>query len=744
MARDNVVSFDQPLGSGRRRVTDARTHELVGKCRAHLAETLPRLMQELFEHIDDELYQLADKSASDVLQTRYFDAMRELRKLRKGIDQSFLHRALGEYDDFWHHLDSRRPAATSLADDSELSLVDNVELEEDLAVTNIVSKAENLYHRELYALDQRLAMLAERDEVKDFENPLGPAALTNSFRHALARWNGDVSVKLVIYKLFERHVMQFVGGLYDEVNDILITADILPKIVQRVRRNPVAPSVQRSRDPAQEHVDKAEPADDGPQGGQQELMSMLGQLLAARRTGHGNVAPAHLPVVPATEVIGALSELQHSIDGAVPANLGEAQANQVQMQTALVQHLGMGNGDTADRRFAQPEQDVIDVISMLFEYILDDRNLPDPMKALLSRLQIPMLKVAILDRGFFASKGHPARRLLNTLARASVGWADEGDRSTNSLYGQVAAAVGRVLSEFSDNIELFTELDNEFCSFLERESRGAEVAEERVTQVNQGQEHLKLARHRVRTELNQRLAAAEVVPEAVRELLADGWKDVMLLALLREGERSDAWIRSLDIVDRLIWSVQPKALNEERQEMLRNIPDLLRALREGFENISIDQYRSAQLFKELQACHIAALRGKSVPSADAPTLEPEAEVVVDGQADQGDSDNPADPYEKQANAFSVGQWLEWQEGNSVLRGKLSWKSAVTGTYVFVNRKGTKLKDMKPAVIADLLRNGRATVIESANKPIMDRALDAMLDALRQAGDVEVETEALPA
>ena len=90
MTRDNVVSFDQNAGGARRRVADARAHELVATCRSHVADTLPRLMQELFEHVDDELYQLADKSASDVLQTRYFDSMRELRKLR---EQAIVHAA---------------------------------------------------------------------------------------------------------------------------------------------------------------------------------------------------------------------------------------------------------------------------------------------------------------------------------------------------------------------------------------------------------------------------------------------------------------------------------------------------------------------------------------------------------------------------------------------------------------------------------------------------------------------------
>ena len=79
MARDNVISIDQSHGGARRRVSDARVYELVAACRTRIADTLPRLLQELFEHLDDELYQLADKSANDMLQTRYFEAMRELR-----------------------------------------------------------------------------------------------------------------------------------------------------------------------------------------------------------------------------------------------------------------------------------------------------------------------------------------------------------------------------------------------------------------------------------------------------------------------------------------------------------------------------------------------------------------------------------------------------------------------------------------------------------------------------------------
>ena len=101
MARDNVISIDQSHGGARRRVSDARVYELVAACRTRIADTLPRLLQELFEHLDDELYQLADKSANDMLQTRYFDAMRELRKLREPMEKAFLEGRLKHFDAFW-------------------------------------------------------------------------------------------------------------------------------------------------------------------------------------------------------------------------------------------------------------------------------------------------------------------------------------------------------------------------------------------------------------------------------------------------------------------------------------------------------------------------------------------------------------------------------------------------------------------------------------------------------------------
>jgi hypothetical protein len=741
MVRDNVISLDSGMAGGRRRVADARVHELVARCRSQLADSLPRLLQELFEHIDDELYQLADKSASDVLQTRYFDAMRELRKLRESIEQEFLRGQLAGFEQFWQHPQASEEVSAAPVE-GELSLVDEDDLEENLAVSSMVSKAENRYHRELFALSMRFAQMAGIPDLTARQNPAGPASLSEGFRAALRQWGGELGVRLVVFKLFDRYVMGYIGGLYDDLNDILVDGGILPKIVQRVRRNPVAPSVQRARDEGDSG--QPTPSAGGAEGTgeevtQEQILGMLGQLLSMQRnvgaaqlySGRlpgGGAHYANLPSVDSHELVDALTSLQREVTVEAPVSADEIQQLQGEMLLSLGRQLDMGTSEAPVRRLSQVDQDVIDVIGMLFDFILDDGNVPEAMKALLGRLQIPMLKVAVLDRSFFGNKQHPARRLLNALARAAMSWVDDGDRSPRSLYGRIEAVVGRILGEFRDDVGLFTQLFDDFSNFVEREARGAEVAEERINQVTRGQEQLLIARRRVAEVLNDFRIAQPDLPAAVVNILREGWHDVMLLAFLREGEESAAWKHAHGAVDELIWSVQPKVETAERQRLLKAIPELLKKLRDGLNNISFDQHRAGQLFKELQACHIAALRGESEGVETVPADEaiaegvalatpPEVEVIEDASFDQ-------------AKALQVGQWLEWQRDDAWVRGKLSWRSSVTDTCIFVNRKGMKVAEMTVNDIAGLFRDAKARVLEDVNTPLMDRALTAMLGALR--------------
>ncbi|WP_123632959.1 DUF1631 family protein, partial [Pseudomonas viridiflava] len=139
----------------------------------------------------------------------------------------------------------------------------------------------------------------------------------------------------------------------------------------------------------------------------------------------------------------------------------------------------------------------INLIAMLFEFILDDRNLPPSLRALIGRLQIPMLKVAVIDKSFFSRGSHPARRLLNEIATAALGWGGRDDYQRDSLYLRVEQIVQRLLNDFVDDTAIFSELLADFLAFTSDERRRSELLEQRTRDAEEGRARAELARQRV-------------------------------------------------------------------------------------------------------------------------------------------------------------------------------------------------------------------------------------------------------
>ncbi|MES9832236.1 MAG: DUF1631 domain-containing protein [Candidatus Thiodiazotropha sp. DIVDIV] len=767
--QDNIITFGSAVPRQKNITLDSGGRRIVSECRNLIVKTIPKLMSDLFENLDDSLYEMANKSENNALQNIYFDSMRELRKQRAGIDRSFTQEFLRVYDLYWQtgEIQVNQPTLDELSRDSEMSLVENDDLEDSLAITNMVSKSESRYAKELFAMSQRFAYVIGGGQVDEHlaqHSPLDPGVICNAFQLAMVNVPVELPVRLVVYKLFDRHVMHYIGGLYDEVNLLLGRAGVIPKLTPKVRRNPVAPSVRGEGGESYLASDSsyAPPSTQSPESQmatagdvQAEVFATLQQLLGSRRTTPGSsmltsslmlsTPNGNVPVVDTGELLGVLSAIQQSNVVMLPQGRRIDQTlSPEEMRARLVSDLQIAKDGQLTRSLGDADNDTIDVISMLFEFILDDYSLPDAMKALISRLQIPMLKVAIIDKTFFSEKIHPARRLLNSLAKAAVGWNDTGDRVNDTLYGKIETTIKRILNEFHDDPQLFAELDEEFTSWWEKEQRGAEIAEKRTNQITRGKEQLKSAKQIVSEELNNRLRKQRIVPQAVMSILEDGWKDALLLIYLREGDQSQDWEGALEIVDRLLWSVQPKSEYAERQQLLRGIPELLRKVRERLNSISFDQHKMARLFKELQNCHIQVLRGgdggqTTNTSGTKPVNQyeihfPDSQLNVDDNsqlremADEAISDN--DEYSQIAKNLEPGCWLEMADGSSKVRVKLSWKSKVTDTYIFVNRKGMKAKELTSAGLAQQLREGKARTVEVSTTPIMDRALDAMLSALK--------------
>ena len=725
----------------------------VKVCRQRLIRQLSQLMVNMFEKLDDTLYKLADKAESDKLQSNYFDAMREVRKERQRIERAFYNQMLGGFDQFWDCGPTAYVTSdTQKKDKSDsLSLLEKEDLEENLAVDNMILKGDNRYYRELYALERRFSHMANGLDVNGRSNPVAPSFLCKSMRDALNCLNVVISVKLVIFKQFELELIENLGVLYDELNDYLTSADVLPELNQKIARSIVKPSVQDHTPmpvvdgaaPESELVETDLPA---------AHFATLQNLLERNR---GSLSPsqavrrASLPVVDTRELLGALSSLQKMLQLEQLATAGEWD-----LKSSLFKQLHITGDDSAARQIDHVDQDVIDLISMLFEFILEDKNLPDAMKVLIGRLQIPLLKMAVQDKEFFSKKCHPARRLLDSLAAAAIGWSEQQGREEDGLYRRMESIVHRVSTEFHSDVSVFEKLHKEFDKFQAQRNRGSQIVEKRTTQVTQGKERLAEARAVVFKEINSRLEVRNDLPDVVVELIKDGWKDVLLLNGLREGIGSDQWQDALMLMDKLIWSIEPKAYAGDRQKLLKDIPDLLKGLREGLNAISFDQHRTTHIFREIQNCHVSALRGDSDHMAQPPaeigsdiadTDNPQNKALTEnvtenallGPFQNGDSvEEIVDEYLDQAKALSIGTWLEVKEeaDEAAKRVKLAWRSDVTGTQLFVNRKGMKVAELNLHALAAWLRSGGAKVLEKTDVPLMERALSAMVSALKNSDE----------
>ena len=771
----NIIALKTDQGnSGKRfqKEQEKRDNPAYRACREVFESHFRQALNHFFDQIDDELFGLSDKAESSTLQTIYFDAMRAVRKERDGMQNRYLADVSRQYNDFWQGSGKppKKERSKAVAE-SDFSLIENEVLEEELAVSTMIEKGNNLFGQHLHALNLRFAHLLGTKSIGNDENPVAPSSLCHAFEPILKQLDLELKIKLVLYKLFDQVVVNQLGIIYDEINAVLVEHNVLPTLTGKIRRTAV--SADRSRSPSGAGTSEPNPES------YVEAFHMMQSLLNGYRSHLG--IPSSLdsassgPHYQSDEVLSALSLLQTHKSSEAP---DENDVVTLGLKHYVANELKKLQPDGQERPIAKVDEDVIDMVSMVFDFILDDKNLPSPVKALLGRLQIPMVKAAILEKSFFCKPSHPARQLLNKLAQVGLTLNEEYCEGTPA-FENIESIVHRILAEFENNVGLFSELLEEFSIFMEKEEQRSHTLEERTIQVTASKEQRELGKKTVAREIAKRIQGKEI-PVVIRDFFEGPWSDVLFLAFLRKDKEADAWENALTVMDQLLRSITPPADDKEKHQLLKNVPRMLKNIRRWLETISHDPHKIEQFFKHLETCHVAMLTGHGSAAASSvagkcslesvridsnqikdPVLAAEIEAVAarlaraDDIIESGELEadgsvvnvaeeivlqstecsNPAldsdDELLSRVKLLEIGQWLELtDENNKKIRAKLSWKSPVTSVYVFVNRKGTKVAEKTPQGLAAELRRGSAVLLEGGQVPLMDRAFTAMMNALK--------------
>ncbi len=676
----------------------------------------------------------------------------------------------------------------------KLTLVDTSAMDESVLSGNIVRVVENQCESELRELNRGVGFLLGRPDLETDANPLAPTTIVEAFTLALRGIGGDDRIKLTILKELNQTSLGDINAIYADLNRHLEGLKILPKHRAPIGR-PQSPGVHGDAkgEAGAPGAPATPPADI-------DLMAMLQRLVSANmaRRGPGQI-PMGLPPggiqVPSLDgsgppsVSGGYPQGPFSFNAGAMAQLaqmGQAGGGQrILVTPELGEALGrLQHGETGfdfggvPLQFSGLQQDMhnvlrdlqesplgekanqleamtIELVAMLFDFIFETRDLPDSIKALLGRLQIPLLKAAMLDGAFFSKKSHPSRLLVNELAEAGIGWSPTMGQD-DPLYRKIAQIVHRILDDFTDDIGLFDELRKDLKDFLANEERAADLTiQSTADEINQRDQH----------EIAQMVASAEIerrlrefpAPNFLASFLRDKWVGTLTQLYLREGEQSEAWNSALGTLDDLVWSVQPKRLTDDRRKLVAMLRNLLKQLHGGLHNVVWEPGERERFMSNLVEAHAAAVK-PSLASAPLPTVAvaEAATAAAEEATAKGDIETatkaralaeamtPAAPapepepapeplhdrFAEVAASLERGMWVEFEgEDGQLAFAKLAWVSPLRGTYLFTNRQGQKAVSLTAEELAERFRTDRARLVEAA--PLVDRAFVSMMQKLEE-------------
>jgi hypothetical protein len=632
--------------------------------------------------------------------------------------------------------------------------------------------------------------VAKHTTVNERRNPLGPQALGEAFSRAIEDIELDIKIRIILLKLFERMVMQRMGPVYEEANRALTDAGVLKDLRRTLGKGRNPRTAQGPRPPAsagargtpghagQGHAGHGHGTSGRPgygAGGYGSAGAAGGGYASSQGGGYGTgggegggyghtdgsdgfagggfgtiqslLANVRGPepdealhaqggVIATPQLVNLLNAVQ-SESGREPMSI-EEMPSLVDLRHVVVSRAPDVTGE-AMNHLGRADEDVVNFIGMLFDYILNDRNLAIPMKALIARLQIPVVKLAIIDKSFFDRSSHPARQLLNELSSAGIGWSSAAELKRDAVYDKIESIVVRVLNGFTENPEIFAELLDELRAFRTQDAARNARMEQRVKETESGKARTLSAKQDVQRVINQKACGLRL-PREIGRFLSDVWSRVLVYAVLTEGDDGASWEDLMSTLDDLLWAVQPLDDLADVNRRDDQADALLYELEAGMALIQTPD-TDIENWREVVRSQLEEIsrNDRAYLEDDDSTRQPEAfpemeEIVLAAPQEVTDSfegEAPAPDFVEKINRLSEGNWVEirQEDRGEPMRCKLATIVKPGDRYVFVNRRGMKVAERTRMELARDLQDDRLVVLNDSQ--VFDRALQAVIGNLRQ-------------
>lgn len=663
------------------------------------APTLYTLLEEALTRVPSLSRQLLE-STHDALEARaqYFPLLDGWRRLRGRFTADFEAALLPLLQAARRGEDPLQRRAGSL---DALSLVDEQQALQDVAIAHVIHTVEDLCKPELHQLTNFFAALRGTARARKNDNPLRPALFAQALHQSLSGAGLDPQRR---YELMQ------------------------------VAATPLARGLQRIYSALCAQLSAA------------ELSQMVASHAATPEDANARLRLARLHAEPAT-FDGLARRVQEHNTRPLP----------------LVPLSGGGAAKPAFLSGTGP-----DMLSRLYDQILADPRLLPPVKALLARLQVAVVRLARSDTTLLRRQDHPTWQLLNRVAAHGMAFERADDERLQAFLRFMDVELQLLIDTPAPSAALFEQVlarvEQHLRQQAQQRSESSAVALAALEREQLRPQWLQV----LREQIGAQTADAPLGP-LLSQFLQTSWVEVIVQAMVRHGRDSQQVHAAIDLVDRLLDSLRTPAGEAARQQLRQRLPALILSLRAGCESIALPDERREPVLQELMHQHARLLRGQSAlpdqapaaePLASAPTLpELSPEELLQRLLNERESQIPAhwahvhvdrgqlptvpvqlynEPDSLDArtamaawlDGIKVGRWYHLFIQSQWLTAQVAWISESTQFTLFVGQDAEDRHSMTRGALMKLLANGLITALDEDS--VVQHAVQSLMNDLGDA------------
>lgn len=707
-----------------RKPASADIASLRTRCHQVLETLAQPLLAAFFADIRQPLIKAAEKAPSNAAQAVYFEAMTLLQERRADIEGRFIRQIeaagvsgpnLPEYPE------------VKLPTTDSLSLVDKEAFDDWLGVAEEITRLENRHDDSLRTLAERLGT-SFGGAITRKNHPYGPGVVLYAFRHSLGDLAIAIPAKRVIYAVFARTLAPHLGSFYQKLLEATQTLESVAP-AKGLRRVPDAKSRAQAPGNAAEAVKEAVKEDSaghpsppavavaspdlrtpGPLDAASLLMTLTTQ---SHRPVAGPPARSEKQAAapdPAA-ILAALQQVQHR-----KLSQGIEYLSPETLETELGQTLA-ASGQAAGALRDEHKQ-AINILEALLDNTLKEESLAPGVKRYVQTLQIPLLEAALSAPDLLHLETHPAREVLNLLDHFSLAANDQGEIEQHQLKQSLDTITARVAREAAHNPGVLLEAQAQLEKLAAPLLKTRALRIERVREASEARQRTEEAHRIVDSAIDARLGG-KYVASIVPELLETGWRQLLILATLRQGQDSEEWLRITEVLDQLmLW------LDREQPQPPRSVLDahrLINYVDEQLVFVCSEQMRQNRIVEALVDLLLGSREGgeRRIPEwVFVPARDAASEEIEDVEAET-------------VQRFRVGDWLKFALQPGVWTpARLTWIGGRPARYVFVNQKGGKALEVDAHEFVRYLRESKAVEIESLDLPLMERTTNTLIQTMQ--------------